>query len=576
MECPACHTDNRPGQKFCGSCGRSLENECPACEAANPLSFNFCGRCGHSLATSGTVTLRRSGLIAAIDQEAAALLGQSQEDMTGKPFSLFVTREDMPIFFVHWNELRSSCERQTTELALKHKKGKKIYVMVQWTFDERSAAQSQLFLLNLNPAGSHRSAMDQLQHQQDLLDLIYSLADSLHSVSHRHLDEAIVKGLKKICLFSKADHGFIYSINRFRKSLEISHQWLQPSAPVTKASTRPVPLTAIKHNLAQLRQEQGLIVDDVSKLSEGQRNELQAAFQASQGALMCQLVYSRNHPVAIIGIARNEVDDEWAPDCASLIKLFGHLVRGCLSLGPAEKQATSPAAVANNQSGRSSASPTVKEDKAVPSQTGQPVPAEKVLRQPEKAFPGKSTPVKVKPLPDLGRPMQLEKMGSVRPIERQRVYVREDGLVLLTCPYCGLRESVTTARFERLGNAVTVLCTCQKRFAAILEKRRSVRKAVQLEGYFTIAGEYGPNDTKGSIWGPMVVKNLSKSGLRFFSQRVDLIRLGDLLMVRFNLDNSNNALIHKKVEVISIQKDRVGCRFYEADEYDITLGFYFI
>ena len=182
----------------------------------------------------------------------------------------------------------------------------------------------------------------------------------------------------------------------------------------------------------------------------------------------------------------------------------------------------------------------------------------------------------MKPLPNMGTPMQLEKMTGIPSIARQRVFSREDGLVLLTCPHCGLQESVTTARFEMLGNAVTVGCACRKKFAAVLEKRRSVRKAVQLEGYFTIVGEYGPEDAKGNVWGPMVVKNLSRTGLRFYSPKVSHIDPGDLLMVRFNLDNSNKALIHKEVQVVSIQKNEVGCRFEGADEYDITLGFYFM
>lgn len=132
------------------------------------------------------------------------------------------------------------------------------------------------------------------------------------------------------------------------------------------------------------------------------------------------------------------------------------------------------------------------------------------------------------------------------------------------------------AQFEKLGNAIQVQCPCHKRFAAVLEKRRSFRKPVHLDGYFTIAGELGPNDTKAGIWGLMVVRNISKSGLRFYSRQIDLIRPGDDLMVRFNLDNSSKALIHKRVEVISINGNEVGCRFKGADQYDITLGFYFI
>jgi Double zinc ribbon/PilZ domain len=576
MECPACHTENPPGQKYCGICGQNLEKECSSCGETNPLAFNFCGRCGHSLATSGMITLTRSGLIAEIDREAAALLGNPREAMTGKPFSLFVIREDLPIFFVHWNELRSSRERQTGELALKHKTGKKIYVTIQWSFEERPDPQTQLFHLNLNPTGSHRSAMDQLQHQQDLLNLIYSLADSVHTASSRHLDAAIVEGLKKICLFSKADRCFIYAINRHRKNLEVRYQWSQPSGQDVKTPTHTVPLAAIKRSIARLRSERIYSIDDVSKLPLGERDGLLAAFNPLPGSLMCQLIYTHKRPIAIVGIAKNQAESEWPPECAALIKLFGHLVCDLLTAGPESKGASSAKPISNDAGDRRPKSSKAKSARNDQDHPVHPVRAGNMRQQAAKPFNAKAPRVEAKPLPDLGRPMQLEKLAGAQSIERQRVFAREDGLVLLTCPHCGMRESVTTARFEMLGNAITALCACQKRFAAVLEKRGSVRKAVHLEGYFTIAGEYGPNDTKASIWGPMVVKNLSKTGLRFSSQRLELIRPGDLLMVRFNLDNSNKALIHKKAEVVSIQKQSVGCRFTEANEYDITLGFYFI
>ena len=99
MECPACQTNYRPGQKFCDACGHNLERECPSCGTTNPPACSFCSRCGQSLAAAGTVVLVRSGLIADIDEKAAALLGYEKEGMAGKPFSLFVVREDLPVFW---------------------------------------------------------------------------------------------------------------------------------------------------------------------------------------------------------------------------------------------------------------------------------------------------------------------------------------------------------------------------------------------------------------------------------------------------------------------------------------------
>jgi hypothetical protein len=155
--------------------------------------------------------------------------------------------------------------------------------------------------------------------------------------------------------------------------------------------------------------------------------------------------------------------------------------------------------------------------------------------------------------------------------------MRDDGLVLLTCPGCGAQESVSSREFDRLGNTIRVECPCSRIFYTVLEKRRYYRKPVSLDGYFSLGGELGPIGASGNIWGPMVVKDISKAGLRFISEKANLIHTGDLLMVRFNLDNSNRALIHKAVRVIHIsQKHGVGCRFEGADSYDITLGFYFM
>jgi membrane protease subunit (stomatin/prohibitin family) len=48
--CPKCGSQNRVGQRFCGSCGTSLEPaktvKCPNCGAEVPENMKFCGNCG--------------------------------------------------------------------------------------------------------------------------------------------------------------------------------------------------------------------------------------------------------------------------------------------------------------------------------------------------------------------------------------------------------------------------------------------------------------------------------------------------------------------------------------------------
>ncbi|MGZ4148718.1 MAG: ATP-binding protein [Actinomycetota bacterium] len=46
MTCSSCGAENRPGRKFCASCGAPLATACPACGAANEPADRFCGECG--------------------------------------------------------------------------------------------------------------------------------------------------------------------------------------------------------------------------------------------------------------------------------------------------------------------------------------------------------------------------------------------------------------------------------------------------------------------------------------------------------------------------------------------------
>jgi class 3 adenylate cyclase/tetratricopeptide (TPR) repeat protein len=49
MRCSNCASDNPPGKRFCGDCGKPLVNECPKCGAQNPPGKRFCGDCGTEL-----------------------------------------------------------------------------------------------------------------------------------------------------------------------------------------------------------------------------------------------------------------------------------------------------------------------------------------------------------------------------------------------------------------------------------------------------------------------------------------------------------------------------------------------
>jgi hypothetical protein len=146
----------------------------------------------------------------------------------------------------------------------------------------------------------------------------------------------------------------------------------------------------------------------------------------------------------------------------------------------------------------------------------------------------------------------------------------------MTCPQCGFQDIVSARLFEMMGSAVRVKCPCGHRFRIIRELRSIYRKQVRLEGYFAQARYTGNMVAPGDVWGPMVVQNLSKAGMKFSCANARQLRMGDRLQVRFNLDNANQTLIKKTVIVKSVNADMVGVQFHGTDRYDAALGFYFL
>ncbi len=576
MECPACHTANPSGQKFCGTCGRKLESACPSCGATNPPQYKFCGTCGGNLAVSGTILLASTGLITKANPKASALLGYGAEALEGKPFSLFVEREDLVVFFSHWNELRSRSKRQSFEIALKHQEGKSLYLLLDFDLNDHDGEKASEVRVSLNEIADRRKVSAQRQFQEDLLNLIFSTTDTVRTASNRHLEYSIQDALKKLCLITDTDRSFIYTFNRQLKCVEPAYQWCKTtSAEDDPPESKNVPLETIKHAIVRLRKEQVFVVNDVAELTPSERFELLAWHQEEVGAVISHLIYCAKRPIGVIGVSQKSAGRDWDPHCIALVKFLGQLMADKLGVGATESIQTVDV---RKQTARP-APPKPELDSKTPKVIDI---TEKRPWSPTNDDEGSIRRASLHTLTETGaarnptHPMLIEKLSGRKSTDQQQVFPRDDGLVLLTCPQCGIQESISSDQFENLGNALSVTCPCRKTFTAVLEKRRAFRKAVRLAGHFALAGASDPKGTAESIWGLMVVRDLSKAGLRFSTTKADLLNPGDQLMVRFHLDNSNKALIHKPAQVISVTGNEVGCRFEGDDSYDITLGFYFI
>jgi hypothetical protein len=552
--------------------------KCFECQAPNPEGQKFCGSCGFSMGMDFTITIARSGLITHIDQKAADMLGYPPGELQGRPFTLFVENEDLVIFFSNFNDVLNKTERKSFDIALKHKNKKNVHAQLLLRTDPAEKKPVETIYISLTDITDSHMAATQMQAQQDLLGLVFTITNDINTINSEHLDRSIEDALKKICLFTKAHRCFIYIINRPSFRLDPLYEWRQPIAPLPgmKVKSKSVSLSKIKQTMETLRSDKKIIIDDIAGLKSSERDELLGWHHVDLKSLLCHLIYLEKQPIGVIGVARNSANGAWEPYSDSLVSFFGDLIAKHLSLSDSHgKMAdrTQPdisglekakkklrAYVLEHMVDMSDLDPDLHEELL-----NEPVPSGNDISKEEGQELIRST-----------QPMVLSKPSDTQPEIHQSVYQRTDGMVELTCPHCGTQEPVSIGKFTPLGIAIRVSCPCSHEFNVMLEKRRSYRKLVELEGYFSLSGDVGPDAAGNSIWGPMIIQDLSKTGLQFSSSRANLLQPGNLLLLRFNLDNENKALIHKQARVISIEGNDVRCQFEGADSYDITLGFYFM
>ena len=524
---------------------------------------------------AGAITLARSGLITQVNPKALEMLGCKQQEMQGKPFSLFVVQRDLVVFFSHLNDLLSSAKRQSFEINLKRNERSALNAMLECSVDQEDPKSIDAVHIVMTESTNNHTAADQLQREQELLGTDLFGGRTISARSAKNIFGSRSKMLSKRCASSPKRTSASSAASTGRPIASMgSTSGASRHCRRREPNWQSVPLSRIKRTIIKLRQEKMLSLPDLTELEAPEREELLSWHNLDIESILCYLIYAGKMPIGVIGIAKLSAVDEWQPEYESLVKFFGDFISGRL---PA-------AALTTKASEGSRSAPSAENTVANRSKTDTPADiisinekrraSEGGAREPLTSAAGRSSKENWQALPDMTRPMQLESYSGRQSPDQQPVFPRDDGLVLLTCPRCGMQESVSVGQFDKLGNSILVSCPCRKQFIAVLEKRRYFRKSVRLDGYFSIGGDLGSIGADGNIWGPMVVEDLSKAGLRFSSESANLARVGDKLMVRFNLDNTNQALIHKPVRVVSVNANEVGCKFEGADSYDITLGFY--
>ncbi len=143
-----------------------------------------------------------------------------------------------------------------------------------------------------------------------------------------------------------------------------------------------------------------------------------------------------------------------------------------------------------------------------------------------------------------------------------KVFINADNKATFKCPTCGRTKSADVSRYKTCENAVhvSIKCSCGHEQTVLLERRKHIRKPVNLSGSF----QHLDKENRGRI----KIVEMSRSGLRIEVFNPSDFNIGDRLKLTFKLNDEEQTSIVREVFIKSIKDKFIGVEFTSLDHYD--------
>ena len=155
-----------------------------------------------------------------------------------------------------------------------------------------------------------------------------------------------------------------------------------------------------------------------------------------------------------------------------------------------------------------------------------------------------------------------------------KLFLTQDNKATLACPACERSRIIDASPYMALSRIVRirVKCPCGHAYTTQLERRRFFRKSVQLHGEYSQAPG-GRHVGKGSL----AILDLSRTGVKMRLGDDKALRIGDRIVVEFQLDNRKRSKVRQETVVRRIDGADLGAEFTSTDPADPNtkaIGFY--
>jgi hypothetical protein len=148
------------------------------------------------------------------------------------------------------------------------------------------------------------------------------------------------------------------------------------------------------------------------------------------------------------------------------------------------------------------------------------------------------------------------------------VYVNQDNCITFTCPNCNRPASINVDNLKKKISPLKVRCACETIFNLDIDYRVYYRKNANLSGTYRSIQPYSSREDD------ILILNISREGIGFRVFTGQKIKVGNRLELKFNLDDKKKTPLCKEVEVITVDRDYIGCHFIDTKNFEQALGYY--
>jgi len=142
----------------------------------------------------------------------------------------------------------------------------------------------------------------------------------------------------------------------------------------------------------------------------------------------------------------------------------------------------------------------------------------------------------------------------------QKVFITRSGNASFSCPECGKIKQLDVSRYNTVDKEVKLryTCTCKHVFSVILERRKHIRKKVDLPGTLILMNKKYPIN----------VTDISRIGLKIRTKGLLDLHLKDKVVIEFVLDDPGGSKVSKEVIIKKMKQTNIGVEFCSQNHYD--------